>query len=883
VLAYQGAAADRAAGRQEQRPAVGKAGTPEAGKDRPARADVFGDPLPAGALVRMGTPQLRHDHPPGQLPTAFSPDGKTLASNGWEEIRLWDLTTGRLLREIRDGNRTKSYCSLLFTADGRWLAGTGRESVCIWEVATGRLLREFPAGGLAIACSPDGQRLATSSKDGSVSVWDMATGQQTAHLRPAQSIPTHAIAFTADGKGLVTMADKRISHWDLAEGKLRKAVEMPIPPYFYQALSLDGQTLAVTPRDAPIALWDTTTGKERLRLQGELAIGGFGIAFSPDGKTLATNGNNPYKQDDQTTVAFWDATTGQLLRHFRLPTLAATAFRFAPDGRTLLTTGYEPIIRLWDVATGKPAFQWPAHTQEVSSLAFTPGGRSLVSGSLDGAVRLWEVSSGRQVRELAGHRWRCDVVAVTPDGKSVLSGGADGCIRVQGQDGTPLRRILLDWPPEKMAKWGHHINAIAVTPDGKTAATWSKIFDGSPPVYHLWDLATGEASVTRPAPSPVISTPHFSPDARLVLEDVYEKRADGPAPAAGAGKVIPGLPGGPPPGMPTFAGMRLCEVATGREVFRLRHPDEAGGPCAFTPDGRTLLTVTHRQERTNDGWRHDSALHVWEVATGKERQTLTFGPSSSWFQRAAFAPEGRTLATARNDGAIQLWDLSTGKELPFRAASGVEVSCLAFSPDARLLATGHRDGIIFVWDAASAVGQDKRQGGKADSGQLEQWWADLASEDARRAYAAICGLSAGGQRALRLFRDRLRPVAEGPPDQLRPLIADLDSPQFQQREAARKRLMAFGEQAGPAPRAALKAGPSAEQRRRIEAILDALNGAPSGEALRHLRAVEVLELIGTDEARRVVETLANGAPEARLTREAQVTLQRLTRRPATMP
>ena len=253
-------------------------------------------------------------------------------------------------------------------------------------------------------------------------------------------------------------------------------------------------------------------------------------------------------------------------------------------------------------------------------------------------------------------------------------------------------------------------------------------------------------------------------------------------------------------------------------------------------------------------------------------------------QHIACAPDGRTLVTARIDGTLQLWDLVTGKELPFQAAAGAEVTCLAFSPDSRLLASAQRDGTILVWDAAGARrGEEARRVGQPDASQLGRWWADLAGEDARRAYAAVCGLAAGPRHALRLFRDRLRPTTEAPPAKLRPLIADLDSSQFERREAARKQLTAIGEPAVPALRAALQAGPSAEQRRSIEQVLAAVRGPRSPEALRHLRAVEVLERIGDVEVRELLEELAKGEPEARLTREAKSTLERLARRLGAKP
>src|SRR5262249_29713437 len=152
-------------------------------------------------------------------------------------------------------------------------------------------------------------------------------------------------------------------HWDLAESKLRKAVNLPIPSNSCTALSSDGQTLAVTPNplnpngvppDGPTSLWDTTTGKERLKLEGKLAHGGFGIAFSADGQTLATNAIGPYNLHDEPTIALWDAKTGKFLRRLNLPMRYVRWLHFSPDGRTLLTTGHDPVLRLWDTATGKP-------------------------------------------------------------------------------------------------------------------------------------------------------------------------------------------------------------------------------------------------------------------------------------------------------------------------------------------------------------------------------------------------------------------------------------------------------------------------------------------------------------------------------------------------
>jgi hypothetical protein len=209
-----------------------------------------------------------------------------------------------------------------------------------------------------------------------------------------------------------------------------------------------------------------------------------------------------------------------------------------------------------------------------------------------------------------------------------------------------------------------------------------------------------------------------------------------------------------------------------------------------------------------------------------------------------------------------------------------EVGCLAFAPDSRLLASGHRDGTILVWEVPRPTGPAAAE---PDAAQVERWWDDLVGDDARRAYAAVRGLGGAPGPAVRSLRERLRPVEVAPAEQVRPLLAALDDREFPRRDAAERQLAALGERAGPALRAALTAGPTEEQRRRIERLLRALNTAPSGETLRSLRGVEALESIGDADARELLSILARGAAGARLTREAAAALERLGRRPGVRP
>jgi hypothetical protein len=202
---------------------------------------------------------------------------------------------------------------------------------------------------------------------------------------------------------------------------------------------------------------------------------------------------------------------------------------------------------------------------------------------------------------------------------------------------------------------------------------------------------------------------------------------------------------------------------------------------------------------------------------------------------------------------------------------------LVLFPDGRRAFTALADGTALVWDLAPALRRQPRAEEPKEA-QLTAWWADLAADDARRAYAAIWRLAGAPEATVLFLRQRLRASTEAEIKEVRRHIADLDSTRFATRERAIERLFQLGETAEPVLRHALEKNPSLETRRRIQLLLARLSQRPlSGEALRMLRALEVLEQAGP-EGRRLLRELAGGVEEARLTREARTSLNRLTGR-----
>ena len=277
---------------------------------------------------------------------AFSPDGQTFASSGWDhKIRLWN-------------------------------AETKQHEITLIERA---LI-------MAVAFSPDGQTLASGNWDGDIRLWDPSTGELKRTLR-WHSDGIESVVFSPDGATLASgSADATIRLWDPSTGELKRTL-LGQARMRSVAFSPDGATFASGSSEHTIQLWNPDTGKLKRTLTGHTDWV-EGLAFSPDGSTLASGGGG-----EERTLRLWNLHNGEKKRKFTDYTGAVSGIAFSPDGRLLASGGWGTKIRLWNTETGKDENALEGHTGRVSSVAFSLDGRLLVSGGKDGTVRLWEVSA----------------------------------------------------------------------------------------------------------------------------------------------------------------------------------------------------------------------------------------------------------------------------------------------------------------------------------------------------------------------------------------------------------------------------------------------------------------------------------------------------------
>jgi WD40 repeat protein len=635
--------------------------------------DRYGDPLPLGAISRLGT--LRFRHAAQVVAVVYSADGKLMATAGYDEtVRLWETATGK-------------------------------------EKFSFRLEGKPSYSAPAVALSPDGSMLAAAKGDGALRVWDVDTGKERLKLDLPEKETTSAIAFGPGGRTLALLSwrhpgpgaatENLLRLWSVEKAAEVAAFQAPQGSPRAIAFSPDGKMLAIAQPDG-LQLCEPDTGKKLMTIPAEKTPFRL-VAFSADG-TLATNG------PDEKTVQLWDAGTGRPIRQLRGHEDFVRHLAYSADGKRLVTSSADNTFRVWDCAGGETLL---VHRDIHAAIGFgcvalSPDGKTVAAGSINSvfALRRWDVATGKEAAWPQGQTFAVEFVAVTSDGKVVTGGRygantlhvwepADGkLLSVLREDGfiyavdlssdgktvafvaeetVCLRDLGTGKEKTKLNGEAGSVGNLAFTPDGKTLAVgYCATTKAYVCTIMLWDVASGKKLCQFKPPGKGIRSVVFSPDGKTLVSD--------------------------------SDGLRIWDPATGDALGELpvKGAGVSGfGVVRFSPDGALLAAPSY-----------PAGFGVWKVA--KKEFVGRFDGDGVTVRSVAFSTDGRLFACGKEDGSVELWDVQTWKVVGKGRGPRGRVYALCFAAKDQTLISGHEDTTALVWDVpkllAAAREKNERDG-----------------------------------------------------------------------------------------------------------------------------------------------------------------------------
>jgi WD40 repeat protein len=524
------------------------------------------------------------------------------------------------------------------TPDGRLAVSASADGTLkVWNLATGHevhTLHGHTGAVSGVAITPDGRLAISASEDHTLKFWDLLIGHEVQTLH-GHIGGVSGVAITLDGRHAVSASwDGTLKVWDLLTGHEDKTFQGHTREVNGVAITPDGRHAVSASWDDTLKVWDLLTGHEVQTLQGHIH-GLNGVAITPDGR-LAVSVSWDH------TLKVWNLLTGHEVQTLQGHTHGVNGVVITPDGRLAVSASWDDTLKVWDLLTGHEVRSLQGHIRGVNGVAITPDGRLAISASRDYTLKVWDLLTGHEITTLQGHTHGVSDVAITPDGRLAISASDDRTLKVWD--------LATSHEVQTLQGHTHGVNGVAITPDGRLAISASKDH-----TLKVWDLLTGHEIKTLHGHTYRVRGVAVTPDSRLVISASRDHT------------------------------LKVWDLATGHEVKTLQGHTSIVNGVAITPDSRLAISASS-----------DRTLKVWNLATGTAFRTLQ--GHTDGVNGVAVTPDGRYAVSASEDHTLKVWDLLTGHEVKTLQGHTEEVDGVAVTPDGRHAVSASWDHTLKIWN-----------------------------------------------------------------------------------------------------------------------------------------------------------------------------------------
>lgn len=577
---------------------------------------------------------LRDGHTAAVRRAVFSPDGRLLVSVGEDkQVIVWDFARRERLATFTD--HTDWVAALAFSPDGKWFATGGYDrTVIVWDALKlhkERVLHGHQDHVTALAFSPDGKVLisadnSTEREKCATFLWRMGSWERFAKI-PQRVLEIQSLIFTTESHMIYHTDASSPNTWDVRTGQ-------PVEDEFDPAWSMQNATfspdrtqLVGVNGDGEVIFIDFKRRRMLSRIRAH-QDNGRAVAFSPDGRLLATGAEN---------IILWDALTHRKITTIDYPSIVWTAV-FSPDGHWLVTTHGDGAIRVWDVIDRQRTVGFNHHDGAVRAVAWARDGKHFASAGEDHVIMVWNAETGRREMLLAGHPTRVMGLGFAPDGKTLVSVDFEGMVIVWNLE-QRREQLRFGYPGGAIVTY-----CLALSPDGGLVATSHGVYEVATgrqinlDLFHSSDIyglafsadgmklavatTDGRQFLSDTATWKVVEQTHFS--TRYFISVSF---------APDAKQLVTGEDGGT---------VQLWETQPLHPSAVIGHHTARIKSVAFSPDGKQVVSAGD-----------DNVVALWDVSSHK--LITHIGLHIAPVYAVAFAPEGGRLIAGGHDHSVRLY------------------------------------------------------------------------------------------------------------------------------------------------------------------------------------------------------------------------------------